>query len=230
MKHCIKIFIYLFFTLNASFCDAQITTASLYGIIRGEDAVSSKNNSNYILFDAAVKVKNEVTGLEYEARTDDYGRFLLLNILPGGPYTVSVSYPGYGEKIIEDVFFNLGTKSHLDLKMNESFVEVSKKELIKTLQGSEGITTAAGNEFKWMPSADRYFQDFTRYSPYFNYNSYAGNNFRFNNVTLDGAINNDAIGFINAIGSTPGTGQLGTAGSGSQTSAYAWTLSNKLTF
>jgi hypothetical protein len=221
MKQHIKYFFYLFLLLNASLCSAQITTASLYGVIRGEDGASKQSNSNYMLFDAAVKVKNEVTGLEYEARTDDYGRFLLLSILPGGPYTVSVSYPGYGEKVIEEVFFNLRTKNHLDLKMSETFAETSTKELIKTLQGSEGITTATTNEIKLMPSAERYFQDFTRYSPYFNFNSYAGNNFRFNNVTLDGAINNDAIGFINAIGATPGTGQLGTAGSGSQTSAYS---------
>src|ERR1700748_1954564 len=58
-----------------------------------------------------------------------------------------------------------------------------------------------------MPAGARSFQDYTRLTPQYNGNSFVGTNFRYNNVTIDGAVNNDAIGFSPSIG-----GQTGTSG------------------
>ncbi len=39
-------------------------------------------------------------------------------------------------------------------------------------------------------------------------NSFAGSNFRYNNVTIDGAVNNDAIGFSASSGGQTGTSNM----------------------
>ena len=66
---------------------------------------------------------------------------------------------------------------------------------------------------KTLPTIGRSIGDFTRLTPQSNNNSFAGTNFRYNNITMDGAVNNDAIGFSNSTGGVSGGGQAGTAGS-----------------
>ena len=72
-----------------------------------------------------------------------------------------------------------------------------------------------------LPTIGRSINDFTRLTPQSNNNSFAGTNFRYNNVTIDGAINNDAFGFSNSAGGVSGGGQAGTAGSGTRTNPYS---------
>jgi hypothetical protein len=72
-----------------------------------------------------------------------------------------------------------------------------------------------------LPSIGRSLGDFTRLTPQSNNNSFAGSNFRYNNLTVDGAINNDAIGFSNSFGGTSGGGQSGAAGAGTRTNPYS---------
>ncbi len=64
-----------------------------------------------------------------------------------------------------------------------------------------------------MPTLSRSFQDVTRLTPQVNaQNSFAGTNFRYNNVTIDGTVNNDAIGFSPSLGGSTGTsGQPGSS-------------------
>src|SRR5881392_73774 len=72
-----------------------------------------------------------------------------------------------------------------------------------------------------LPTIGRSINDFTRLTPQSNNNSFAGTNFRYNNITLDGAVNNDAIGFSNSAGGVSGGGQAGTSGSGTRTNPYS---------
>ena len=72
-----------------------------------------------------------------------------------------------------------------------------------------------------LPTLGRSLSDFTRLTPQSNNNSFAGSNFRYNNLTIDGAINNDAIGFSNSFGGVSGGGQSGAAGSGTRTNPYS---------
>jgi hypothetical protein len=72
-----------------------------------------------------------------------------------------------------------------------------------------------------LPTLGRSLSDFTRLTPQSNNNSFAGTNFRYNNLTIDGAINNDAIGFSNSFGGVSGGGQSGAAGAGTRTNPYS---------
>jgi hypothetical protein len=72
-----------------------------------------------------------------------------------------------------------------------------------------------------LPTIGRSLSDYTRLTPQSNNNSFAGTNFRYNNLTIDGAINNDAFGFSNSAGGVSGGGQAGAAGSGTRTNPYS---------
>ncbi|MEJ7659532.1 MAG: hypothetical protein WKG07_07870 [Hymenobacter sp.] len=59
-----------------------------------------------------------------------------------------------------------------------------------------------------LPTISRSIQDFTRLDPRNSNNSFAGSSFRYNNITLDGAVNNGAIGFSPSLGGQGGTSGL----------------------
>src|SRR5690606_16073841 len=74
----------------------------------------------------------------------------------------------------------------------------------------------SGEQVPGMPTVNRAVTDITRLTPQGRRdNSFGGTNFRYNNVTIDGAINNDAIGFSPSLGGQTGTS--GMAGSSTRT-------------
>ena len=46
------------------------------------------------------------------------GRFNLVNLRIGGPYTITVSYVGYSDQSFTDVFLTLGKTENLTLSFN----------------------------------------------------------------------------------------------------------------
>jgi len=70
-----------------------------------------------------------------------------------------------------------------------------------------------------LPNINRGIQDVTKLVPQSANNSFAGTNFRYNNVTIDGSINNDAIGFSPSLGGQSGTS--GMPGSSTRTNSIS---------
>ena len=56
------------------------------------------------------------------------------------------------------------------------------------------------SQISGLPNINRGIQDVTKLIPQSANNSFNGTNFRYNNVTIDGSINNDAIGFSPSLG------------------------------
>ena len=79
---------------------SQVTTSSIKGIISDENQAE--------LPGANVVAVHNPTGTTYGAATNIDGRFNLLNMRVGGPYTVTVSYIGYQDQVFTDVFLDLG--------------------------------------------------------------------------------------------------------------------------
>ncbi|RYY23671.1 MAG: TonB-dependent receptor, partial [Sphingobacteriaceae bacterium] len=76
-------------------------------------------------------------------------------------------------------------------------------------------TRISQSQIRNLPTVSRSLQDLTRTTPQSSNNSFQGTNFRYNNVTIDGAINNDAIGFSPSNGGQ--TNQSGQVGSSTRT-------------
>lgn len=174
------------------------------------------DNTNAFLSGVTVTARHLPTGTRYLTTTNSYGRYSLVNLRIGGPYTLSVTFTGMKSQQKDSIMISLGTPTTIDFMMvpdSRSLAEV----VIKAAAPNKANLTGAGlnissAQIRNMPAGARSFQDYTRLTPQYNGNSFAGTNFRYNNVTIDGAINNDAIGFSPSLGGQTGTsGQIGSS-------------------
>jgi hypothetical protein len=169
-----------------------------------------------------ITVKHEPTNFSTNTQTNSKGIFYLPNLKPGGPYTIKISFVGYKDQVFNDV--NLGLGNNPDIKVSMQEMASQLTEVTVTAAGRKTVaagTTIGSRQLSTLPTLGRSLSDFTRLTPQSNNNSFAGTNFRYNNLTIDGAINNDAFGFSNSAGGVSGGGQSGAAGSGTRTNPYS---------
>ncbi|MBO0936564.1 carboxypeptidase regulatory-like domain-containing protein [Fibrella sp. HMF5335] len=199
--------ILLFCCLSISYTFAQVTTSSYEG------RITDKKGEG--LPGATVQLTNLPTGTKYGTTTDLDGRYRIFNANPGGPYEVVITFVGYKTETRRDVTLQLGANAGNDVTLvdeNTTLVEV----VITANRGGDkqGAGINIGEQsIRQLPTLSRSFQDVTRLTPQAsNNNSFAGTNFRYNNVTIDGTINNDAIGFSPSLGGQSGSsGQPGSS-------------------
>lgn len=196
---CVLIAFLLFMGLGVN---AQVTTSSINGKVKDAKGMTVPG--------ASVLVVHVPTGTKYGAVTGSDGYFRLNNLNPGGPYKVTVTYIGYNKQDKEIASIGLGVDQRLDFTLldeGQTLTEVTVKGQRGGVKIGSG-TQIGEQQIKNMPSASRSLTDLTRVTPQGSKdNSFMGTNFRYNNVTIDGAINNDAIGFSPSLG-----GQSGSSG------------------
>ena len=182
--------------------NAQVTTSSVNGKI--------KDAKGQTIPGASVLVLHVPTGTKYGAVTGSDGYFRINNLNPGGPYKITVTYVGYNKQEKDINSLGLGTDQRLDFTLTDEGQQLSEVTVKGTKGGTKiGSGTQIGEQqIKNMPTVSRSLTDLTRTTPQGSKdNSFMGTNFRYNNVTIDGAINNDAIGFSPSLG-----GQSGSSG------------------
>ncbi len=214
MQRVVTLLLFLCTLLFTSVGFGQETTSTLNGFVK--DAAGNAVNG------ASVTVTYVPTNNVVQAVTNNKGRFVITNLKTGGPYTIFISFVGFQEQTQQDVSLQLGENPDMVIALQSAAAEL--KEVVVSSAGrragASGITVSQ-TQLNTLPTIGRSLQDFTRLTPQSNNNSFAGSNFRYNNITLDGAVNNDAIGFSNSFGGVSGGGQSGTAGSGSRTNPYS---------
>jgi hypothetical protein len=191
--------VFLFIGIAAS---AQVTTSSMNGKVKDAKGMTVPG--------ASVLVVHVPTGTKYGAVTGSDGYFRLNNLNPGGPYSVTVTYIGFNKQQKDNINLGLGVDQRVDFTLLDEGQQLTEV----TVQGKRGpLKTGAGTQIgeeqiRNMPTTSRSLTDVTRVTPQVSKdNSFMGTNFRYNNVTIDGAINNDAIGFSPSNG-----GQSGSSG------------------
>ena len=193
--------------LLASLCGmAQETSGSLIGQVKDAKGLGVPG--------ASVVAIHTPTGTRYGISADADGRYFLNNLRIGTGYTVTASLTGMKNELRENVDVRLGGSQRLDFVLQESTqtlatVVVAGKAGQKNKADSYGAgKNISAEQVKNMPTINRSLTDITRLTPQGSRdNSFGGTNFRYNNVTIDGAVNNDAIGFSPSLG-----GQTGTSG------------------
>jgi len=187
----------------------QVTTGDLTGLVTIKTDKSP-------LPGVSVEAIHVPTGTRYTAVTEANGRFSMLHLRVGGPYTVSAKIGGFKTEIQKDIEIRLGEKRDLGFEMEvervQQSVEVSAKEI--PFIGPDRMGSAQSvpqDEIRTLPTIRRQFQDFVRTNPYINVQpndstqtsiSIAGMNNRYNSIQIDGAVNNDLFG-LSSTG-TPG--------------------------
>ena len=167
-----------------------------------------------VLPGAIVTATHTPTGTTFEGVTDGEGRFTILNMRVG-PYDVKVVMSGFRDETLKAIDVKLGETTPVQFKLQVASitetVDVRGDTTIidPTRAGTADRVSNAAIEA--LPSISRSLTDMARVSPYFNpvalnedplAVSVAGRNNRYNNVQIDGAVNNDVFGL--AASGTPG--------------------------
>jgi len=197
-----RILFLLFVTMAVTIVSAQVTSSSLTGNVR--------STSGQPLVGATVKATHLPTGTVYttQARTD--GVFNIVNMIPGGPYKIETSFVGYTPDAQSDLVLPLGETIRVDADLKpaeKALTEVTVTGTTATRRKTGASFSLSKDQIAAIPSLNRSLQDYTRLTPQANGNSFGGMNNRFNNITIDGAVNNDVFGL--AASGTPG-GQANT--------------------
>jgi hypothetical protein len=213
MKKSLQFLTFLMLTGISSF--AQVTTSAVSGKIS-----DAKGES---LPGATVQVVYQPTNASSGIATNLEGRYTIVNLTPGGPYEITISFVGYKSEKFNDVYLKLGETLKLDVTLQDEAQQLGEVTVVGVNQEvteKTGAGTNVGREqITSLPTLSRSFSDFTRLTPQSSNNSFAGTNFRYNNITLDGAVNNDAIGFSPSLGGISGTANQ--PGSSTRTNSFS---------
>ena len=188
----------LFLTF-ATLMQAQVTTSSMSG--RVTDAEGA-------VIGATVVAKHLPSGTTYGTVTNIEGRYNLNGMRVGGPYTVEITYIGYGDNITEGITLSLGENFSHNVVLEEATFALGEVVVtaVRTKFSSEktGASTNINNDqLSRMPTVNRSINDITRVSPYASGMSIAAGDGRSTNFTIDGANFNNNFGLSSAL---PGGG------------------------
>jgi hypothetical protein len=138
--------------------------------------------------------------------TNIEGRYTIPGMRVGGPYRVTVSYIGFESQSVENIYLSLGIAANVNVIMRDDDEELAEVVILgekNAVFSSDrtGATTAIGNDqINRLPTISRRIDDFTRLTPQASGNSFAGQDSRLNNITIDGSYFNNSFG----LGSQPG--------------------------
>lgn len=200
---------FLIFALGAPVCAQSRTSAGLRGTV--VDAQGSSVSG------ALVQVHQENTGVTKTALTNEEGQFLLLLLPPGGPYTLTVQYPGFAEERRERLVLQVGDVQAVDIVLRIDPLDVSGLEVTvdrATVFDPNQVgpaTRITERMIESLPVLSRDVLEMAVLSPLVKTTegggfSVAGQNDRYNAILVDGLLSKDMFGLT--AGGVPG-GQAG---------------------
>ncbi|MDN4165192.1 carboxypeptidase regulatory-like domain-containing protein [Cytophagales bacterium LB-30] len=182
-----------------------VTSAALNGIVKEETGSG--------LPGATVLAIHTGTGAQYGTVTDVEGRYNFPNVRTG-EYIVTISFIGYQTQEFR-ISLALGKNLRLDASLTPEATELDAVEVVasrnQAIDPSKtgAATNVSQEQVQALPTISRSLADYARLSPQFSSKngglSFAGQNNRFNNISFDGALNNDVFGLTD--GGTPGDRQ-----------------------
>ncbi|WP_162053748.1 TonB-dependent receptor [Pontibacter pamirensis] len=183
-----------------------VTTSSMTGVVTDQQGEG--------LPGATVVAVHTPSGTNYGTATLADGRFTIPNMRVGGPYTVTVRYVGFQDKIYNNISLNLGTAYSLNVKLAEQSNELSEVQIVSdrnAIISSERAGTATNisrEAITALPTISRSINDFTRLTPQASGTSFGGQDNRLNNITVDGSILNSSFGLSGQPGGRTGTAPI----------------------
>ena len=151
------------------FMKAQVTTSSISGFV--------KNKSGEVLQGSSIEITHTPTGAVYRTVSRKDGSFNLVNLIPGGPYAINISFVGYTALSDAGIILSLGENSRYDAELESSSTVLSTVVISATGgQGSRRKTGASTSisraQINALPTLTRSLQDYTRLTPQANGNSF----------------------------------------------------------
>ncbi len=187
----------LWLSVDARDASAQgVTTAGVAGTVVGPDGSP--------IADARIELRRDDTGAVWISVTNEAGRFNFTNLRPGGPHTLEASRIGLRTVSRGGLMLSIGQRLAIDIELVETAVALP--ELSISVQGDPEfdrsrmgpVTVIDQSTLERLPTISRDFTEFAQLSPLVVVDesgvSVAGSNVRFNNIQIDGALNQDVFG------------------------------------
>lgn len=152
---------------------------------------------------ATVEIKNLDTNATRTLTTDDDGRYVALSLQPG-PYSITVTRPGFATSVAERMELTVGQALNVLVTMKVSGVEervtISGAPIVDTVK-TESSTTLNERSVNTTPILGRKFEDLLTLTPGVSIVqgpdgdeiNFAGQRGIFNNITLDGGDYNNGF-------------------------------------
>jgi len=202
MRKYLLLLIMAVFTTAAAL--AQVTTSSITGTI--------KDGKGGVLPGATVVATHVPSGSVYSTVTRENGQYTIPNVRSGGPYTIKVTFISFTTQEFADLTVALGTPLNVDVVLQDASTQLSQVNVQGAGKGAVVSTERTGTStfisqraIQSLPTISRSIQDFTRLTPQAVSTSsgsdgsplgvsFAGQNNRYNQFTIDGANSSDAFG------------------------------------
>jgi outer membrane receptor protein involved in Fe transport len=178
--------------------DAQVTTSGITGTV--------KDGQGAVIPGATVTAVHQPSGSTYEAITQGDGRFVMQGLRVGGPYTVTAALTGFRAEAQNNLSFALGVTQDLEFTLelanvSETITVVGATSPIFSSNRTGASTSVSRDDLAVLPTVSGRINDITRLAPQAGASgTFAGQDNRMNNITIDGAYFNNAFG----IGGQPG--------------------------
>lgn len=162
---------------------AQDDRAVITGIVTDETDLG--------IIGATVQVRNESTGFSTGSITNENGEYTIKQLPLGGPYTIKVSYIGYGDQTKSGYTLNQGDQVRIDFQMKEESVtmeavEVVANSLKNTIATTGSATSVTEQDLEKLPVNGRNFTSLVDLSPLSTGSSLSGQLASSTNYTIDG--------------------------------------------
>ena len=162
---------------------AQDDRAVITGIVTDETDLG--------VIGATVQVRNESTGFSTGSITNENGEYTIKQLPLGGPYTIKVSYIGYGDQTKSGYTLNQGDQVRIDFQMKEESitmeaVEVVANSLKNTIATTGSATSVTEQDLEKLPVNGRNFTSLVDLSPLSTGSSLSGQLASSTNYTIDG--------------------------------------------
>ena len=164
---------------------------------------------------ATVLITSQATGQRYQVATRSNGRFNVENVSVGGQFVIEARAIGFEPARKDGIVLTLGQRFTADFELTPAAVQL--QEVTVRAEASPLINSArtgaaqtlVGSQITSLPLQGRTFTDLAITSPQVTPSasatgafSIAGQNNRYNNIQIDGGVNNDLFG----LGSTGAPG------------------------
>jgi carboxypeptidase family protein len=184
------------------------------GVTTGAIAGAATDSSGTPLEGVRIVAVHGPSGTTYAASTRSDGRFTLPGMRVGGPYRVTASRVGYRPSIQNDVNVGLGTTSDLRFRLASASVELeaitveATADNIFSSERTGAATTVTKEQLQKLPTISRRVEDLLRLTPQYSPQSFgfsfAGQDNRLNNMTIDGSYFNNSFGLAGQPGDRTG--------------------------
>ncbi len=171
---------------------AQVTTGSVTGIVKGPDGKGVEG--------ASVTLVHQPSGTRYMNRSLKNGSFTISSVRVGGPYVLRVDFVGFKSQTVENFNVLLGEPYDVVVTMGADTKELAGVTInsVKRKGATEksgAATVFDSRTLSSMPSFNRSITDFTKLTPQSSGgNSFAGRSGYYNNLKVDGANLNNSFG------------------------------------